>query len=188
MIRKYADFFCWKNVSSFCNHIFSAKNIRILYIESAKTVNEMTLNELVKLTTLWTTGPWSLFYYGTLTTGNKMLWKRGDIAPKEQGLLFNTSLTSRVKLHIHLWKCACSIYFSSILLILFAEVQISRSISESSMDFEITRVNCISVFHFSVFICSVFDEMFCVFFSCHRFLEKTAFLWVRHFLGISIYM
>ena len=48
---------CWnfwpKNVSSFCSakatakatHIFSAKNIRILYIESAKTVNEMTLNE-----------------------------------------------------------------------------------------------------------------------------------------------
>ena len=61
MIHKHADIFCWKNVSSFCNakatHIFSAKNIRILYIESAKTVNEMTLNELVKLTTLWTTGP-----------------------------------------------------------------------------------------------------------------------------------
>ena len=60
-IRKYADIFCWKNVSSFCSakatHIFSAKNIRILYIESAKTVYEMTLNELVKLTTLWTTGP-----------------------------------------------------------------------------------------------------------------------------------
>ena len=36
---------------------FSAKTIRILCIESAKTVNEMTLNELVKLTTLWTTGP-----------------------------------------------------------------------------------------------------------------------------------
>ena len=61
MIRKYAEIFCWKNVSSFCSakatHIFSAKNIRILYIESAKTVNEMTLNKLVKLTTLWTTGP-----------------------------------------------------------------------------------------------------------------------------------
>ena len=54
-------FFCWKNVSSFCSAkatpTFSAKNIRILYIESAKTVNEMTLNELVKLTTLWITGP-----------------------------------------------------------------------------------------------------------------------------------
>ena len=62
MIRKYAEIFCWKNVSSFCSakatHIFSAKNIRILYIKSAKTVNEMTLNKLVKLTMLWTTGPW----------------------------------------------------------------------------------------------------------------------------------
>ena len=50
------NFFAEKNVSSFCSakatHIFSAKNIGILYIESAKTVNEMTLNELVKLTTL----------------------------------------------------------------------------------------------------------------------------------------
>ena len=61
MIREYSEIFCWKNVSSFCSakatHIFSAKNIRILNIESAKTVNEMTLNELVKLTTVWTTGP-----------------------------------------------------------------------------------------------------------------------------------
>ena len=64
MIREYAEIFCWKNVSSFCSakatHIFSAKNIRILYIESAKTVNEITLNEFVKLTTLWTAGPWAL--------------------------------------------------------------------------------------------------------------------------------
>ena len=64
MIHKYAEIFCWKNVSSFCSakatHIISAKNIRILHIEAAKTVNENTLNELVKLTTLWTTGPWWL--------------------------------------------------------------------------------------------------------------------------------
>ena len=56
------NFLLKKNVSSFCSakatHIFSAKNIRILCIESAKTVNKMTLNELFKLTTLWTTGPW----------------------------------------------------------------------------------------------------------------------------------
>ena len=36
---------------------FLLKNIRILYIESAKTVNEMTHNKLVKLMMLWTTGP-----------------------------------------------------------------------------------------------------------------------------------
>ena len=41
---------------------FQQKNIRILYIESAKTVNEMTLNELVKLTTLCTTGRLSLTF------------------------------------------------------------------------------------------------------------------------------
>ena len=50
------NFFAEKNVSSFCSakatHIFSAKSIRILYIESAKTVNKMTLNKLVKLTML----------------------------------------------------------------------------------------------------------------------------------------
>ena len=39
---------CWnfllkKNVSSF-SHFFQQNNIRILYIESAKTVNEMTHN------------------------------------------------------------------------------------------------------------------------------------------------
>ena len=43
-------------MSSFCSakgtDIFSAKNIRILYIESAKTVNEMILDEIIKLRTL----------------------------------------------------------------------------------------------------------------------------------------
>ena len=70
MIRKYAEIFCWKNVSSFCSakatHIFPAKHIIILCIESAKTVNEMTLNELVKLTVLWTTGPRTFWLKKTL--------------------------------------------------------------------------------------------------------------------------
>ena len=47
---------------------FQQKNIRILYIESAKTVNEMTLNKLLKLTTLWTTGP------RTFANGRKCPW------------------------------------------------------------------------------------------------------------------
>ena len=66
-MRKYAEIFCWKNVSTFCSakaiHICSTNNIRKLYIESAKTVNEITLNELVKLTTLWTIGPRSIITY-----------------------------------------------------------------------------------------------------------------------------
>ena len=40
-----------------------------------------------------------------MTTGNKIMWKRGEIAPKEQFLLFSTLFyiyISGVKLHIHL--------------------------------------------------------------------------------------
>ena len=46
-------FFAEKMWVPVATHIFSAKIIRILYIESAKTVNQMTLYELIKLTTLW---------------------------------------------------------------------------------------------------------------------------------------
>ena len=45
-------FFAEKMWVAKATDIFSAKGIKILCIESAKTVNEMTLNELVKLTTL----------------------------------------------------------------------------------------------------------------------------------------
>ena len=54
------------------SHIFSAKKFRILYIESAKTVNEMTLNELVKLTMLWTTGLWYISF--TVAGYNHKIW------------------------------------------------------------------------------------------------------------------
>ena len=49
------------------SHFFSKKYQNI---ESAKTVNEMTLNELVKLTMLWTTGPCS---FSHAATHNKMI-------------------------------------------------------------------------------------------------------------------
>ena len=99
MIRKYAEIFCWKNVSSFCSakatHIFSAKNIRILYIESTKTVNEMTLNELVKLTTLWTTGPW---FVQSLEVSGNAVWIR-RITASDKMFLFSTK-----KNNISPWK------------------------------------------------------------------------------------
>ena len=56
---------CWNFLLKKCKQLlqcksyshFFSKYIIILYIESAKTVNEMTLNKLVKLTMLWTTWP-----------------------------------------------------------------------------------------------------------------------------------
>ena len=97
MIRKYAEIFCWKNVSSFCSakatHIFSAKNTRILYIEFTKTVNEMTLNDVVKLTTLWTTGPWSCnLVLFILSVSDQYDNKRGG---KQRGQQYCGSCTSR---------------------------------------------------------------------------------------------
>ena len=89
---------------------------------------------------------WSPPKYENLITGNKILWKRGEIAPKEQFLLFSTIFSiylSRVQLHIYLLNVVVWIVFSSILQIWYVEVQISRSISESPLEFEITRVVCI---------------------------------------------
>ena len=62
LIMAYMLFFCWKNVSSFCkcksySHFFSKNNYE-LDIVLTRTVNILITNELVKLTMLWTTGPW----------------------------------------------------------------------------------------------------------------------------------
>ena len=86
---------------------------------------------------------WSLLKHENLITGNKILWKRGEISPKEQFLLFSTiffniSLTSGVRLHIYLLNVVVRFNFSSILQIWYVEVRISRSISESPLEFEIT--------------------------------------------------
>ena len=48
----------------------------------AKTVNEMTHNELVKLTMLWTTGPRLLFFF--LLLHKNMLWVLIRIASLNQ--------------------------------------------------------------------------------------------------------
>ena len=45
---------------------------------------------------------WFMSFHGNLTTGNTILWKRGEIAPPIFHNVFDTSLTSGVKLHIHL--------------------------------------------------------------------------------------
>ena len=78
----------------------------------------------------------------------KKMWKRGETAPKEQFLLFSTLfyiyifLTSGVKLHIHLFNVLFNLLFSSLSQLWYVEVRISRSVSVSPLEFEITRVDC----------------------------------------------
>ena len=57
---------------------------------------------------------WSLIKHKNLTTGNKILWKRGEIAPIEQFLLFCTIFSIcpylRSQIKYSFMKCGCSDY------------------------------------------------------------------------------
>ena len=71
-----------------------------------------------------------------MTTSNKIMWKRGEIAPKEQFLLFSTSLyivflTSGVKLHIHLLNVVVQfIVFLTLSTLICRGTDISKCFSE----------------------------------------------------------
>ena len=61
-------------------HIFFSKNTCELDILLTRTVNILTTNELVKLTMLWTTGPWLLFLnHYTLCRNNTQRYMYSDI-------------------------------------------------------------------------------------------------------------
>ena len=124
---------------------------------------------------------WSLPKHENLTTGKKILWKRGEIAPLFHNI-FNISLTSSPITHIYLLNVAVRIIFSSILQIWYVEIRISRSISEGPLEFEITRVDCISVIHQCLHIenihknkthfCTNFVQVFFFFFFFFFFEAK----------------
>ena len=84
---------------------------------------------------------WSLPIHENLTTDGKYCRKKGAISPLFHNI-FNISLTSKVQLPISLLNVVNQIFFSSILQTWYVELRISRSISESPLEFEITRVDC----------------------------------------------
>ena len=59
---KYANIFCWKHVRSFCiakaSLIFFNKIFNVFGYIVIKHLTSWPLNYFVKLTMLWTTGPW----------------------------------------------------------------------------------------------------------------------------------
>ena len=67
--------------------------------------------------------------------------KNGQISPLCHNI-FNRSLISRVKLHIRLLNVVVCFIFSLILQIWYVELRIARSISDSPLNFAITRVDC----------------------------------------------
>ena len=59
--------FCQQKISEYC------------VLNPLKIVNEMTLNELVKLTTLWTTGPRFLFTFTAVGLKYQLQWSKRKI-------------------------------------------------------------------------------------------------------------
>ena len=97
---------------------------------------------------------WSLPKHENLTTCKKYCGKEEKlllISPLFHNI-FNISLTSRVQLHIYLLHVVNRIISFSPFLQIYVEVRLSRSISESLLEFEITRVDC-SCLRYRLFQC-----------------------------------
>ena len=52
----------------------------------------LSRTRLFRITAYFEVKIWSLFYHGTMTTDNKIMWKRGEIAPKAISPLFHIIL------------------------------------------------------------------------------------------------
>ena len=73
----------------------------------------LSRTRLSRITTYLEVKIWSLFQHRDLPTGNKILWKRGEIAPRSNfssfPKYFHYISNLRVKLKIHSVKGGCSI-------------------------------------------------------------------------------
>ena len=75
---------------------------------------------------------WSLFLHVNLSPGNKILWKREGAISALFHNIFNMSLTSRVKLHIHLLNVVVRfIVFLTSATLIFRDTDISKCFRES---------------------------------------------------------
>ena len=91
---------------------------------------------------------WSLSKHKNLTTGKNIVEKRRNCSYSPLfNNIFNTS-NFKSPIHIYLLNVVNQIIFSWTLQIWYVEVRISRSISESPLEFEITRVDCIWLYSF----------------------------------------
>ena len=78
---------------------------------------------------------WSLFKHGNLIIGIKILWKRGEIAPQEQFLLFPTIFSTYLQLQESNYIFICIQFYKSDLS-RYGYLEIFKSVSWT----EITRV------------------------------------------------
>ena len=98
MLKFFAEKMCVAFAVQKLLTFFQQKISEILCIESTKTVNEMTLNELVKLTMRWTTGPWCFMFLSTLF---KSYWDDTDRAGYYQLIYASKTLFCGCSIHVN---------------------------------------------------------------------------------------
>ena len=84
-------------------------------VTSKYSRTSLSRTRLFRITAYLEVKIWSLFEHETMTTCNKIMWKRGEIAPKEQFLLFSTLFDTyisnfRSQITYSFVKCGRSIY------------------------------------------------------------------------------
>ena len=104
-------------------------------IKVCNTVNSRYF-DLSRITAYLEVKIWSLFKHENLTTCNKIL-----LILRSNFSLFHNIFESNYIFICEMWLF--DLFFSSILQIQNVKVRISQSISESPLDFEITRVDCV---------------------------------------------
>ena len=121
-------FLCWRR----CNTSVSKKGqTHYLKIQSNLAIS----NSLFRITAYLEVKIWSLFSHETMTTGNKIMWKRGEIAPNFSSFshyFIYIFLTSGVKLHIHLLNVVVKfIVFLTLSTLIRRGTDISKCFSET---------------------------------------------------------
>ena len=102
---------------------------------------------LSRITTYLEVKIMSLSEHETLKTGNKILWKSGEIAPLEQFLLFPTIFSLYLQESNYIFICEVWLFylffpeFCKSIMSRYRYLVVSESILRTS---EITRVHCIS--------------------------------------------
>ena len=101
-------------------------NERHLFVSDYSRAS-LSRTRLFRITAYLEVKIWSLFWHETMTTGNKIMWKRGEIAPH-----YFIYLSSGVKFHIHLLNVVVQFtVFLTLSTLIYRGTDISKYFSES---------------------------------------------------------
>ena len=74
----------------YCENAQANLNLHLCVQSTRISISLISNNRLSRITAYLKEKIWFLFQHGNLTSGNKILWTRGEIDPKEQLLLLST--------------------------------------------------------------------------------------------------